>query len=434
MSKVQALPLLRVVALALLLIASPARAIVESPDRILACSVRSFLTLNSEDAIEARYQWRSKLAERQFNFDGSVTGLASQSSTSGRSLGVNGEAKVIKKILDPALSKSIEAQEKYLSSLQVGLQSQLSTFLFEVNSAIQALIDLQIERDSIAEQVTELSDLDKFARTLAKSRVIDPSDALLVQENLLRFRIQLIEVDRRLMESRKTLEGKTGVAFDAVEISRRPSEIESDIWERISHRISSQPNRRRAEIRVQSLNVEGVANDRWWWPKLAAEGGFTQQTQSLDSGFTTTSQPYAALRLEFNLRDESIKATAERVAALTRLETERARRADIENLAQIESAKEGWSYLKSQSVISFARKENLERLRALQLLKFRSGKLSFLNLNDVMLSLLDARRQVRTIASNIDKIGRDARILLQASMLSNDGVRSTDFFGGCRED
>ena len=282
-------------------------------------------------------------------------------------------------------------------------------------------------REAVLEQIRELEELDHFSKNLSRSRVIDPADALLVEENLNRFRLVKVETDRLIVTAKKELEGKTGLAVDNLEMTKSKPNLSSQVWNQLEQRIRSLPKVRRSDLRLQSIESDRVSNQRWWVPSLNVNAGVDQALTQVDAGATSDFRPFAGVSLQTSFGSDLVSANSERLSALGRLETEKGRRAEIDYSSRLAATREAWTLVQTEIELAVARKANLERLQRLQIVKYRSGRLSFLNLNDVMLSLLDARKQVLTFTLALARIDREVRLAWQMSQASD------EFFGGCKE-
>lgn len=402
-----------------------------SPEQILACSARTFVASANEALIETRYLLNASAAERQLAVTSTVDGTVSNSSISGSRTDVVGEAKISKTLYNHALNQTVEARQKDLQAQQADLRARLFEFLIAVNRTTEDVLGLMTERAAVIEQIKELEDLDQFAKGLAHSRVIDLSDALLVEENLNRFRLQQLETERSIVALRKDLESKTGLAIDELDLpssARTKSILGANAWTQLEAKIPALPAVKRSEIRLQAISNDRLATDRWWIPTLSGNLGVDQTVTNTAASSTTVSElkPFVGLTLQISFGSDLIDAKSERLSALERLENERSRRASFEYQNRLLSIKEAWSLIQSQVELAASRKANLERLRRLQLAKFRAGRLSFLNLNDVMLSLLDARKQVFRLSLALARVEREARLYAQIA------TPSEEFFGGCK--
>jgi hypothetical protein len=411
MSRTHVIELVCAICLLLAVFALPVAAqAANKSDRFFECSARNFAASRSESVVDAQYQLDLRRAGYQAVADGTLSSEVSRYSGS-NSQTTSASLKVSKTLWSFALESYLNANESDLRANQRNLRSETLDFLLGLNDSVLQLSELLVNQEVLGQQLSELKDLDSFASSLMKSRVIDPADALLVHENVLRFNLERMETSRQMADLRKQIEARSGIAGPSQEFLR--AESVTSVWNQVVTRLSRIPKVEAASLKSLALKAERTAVDRAWYPELVGEVGVVQPDAASEFAGGSAGA-YAGLSLRFTFQNRTISANGERVRALAKIQDEKSRLAEIEYRALVQSSIENLNQFRSQLTAINERKENLERLHRLQLVKFRSGRISFLNLNDVMLSVLDVRRQARTVALKIAKIERDGRLILQA--------------------
>lgn len=407
--------------------AQSAKSTTSAFDQILICGSQSFLRANSQNVVELAYRRDLYSAEFQSLYAGKLNGEAA-TMLEPNSGGANStritsglDLRLSRKIFDFSTSGRSDAANLAVSSAQADLQAELLVYLLDLNQRWLALELLYIERDITEAQIKELEELNQFASRLMKSRVIDAGDALLVKENLFRFQLRIIELNTDIASAWSLLEIDVGSLKSQLRISDVVPIIVDEgkskldvkaVTASLRNLISASttfPRRRSANILRESLELEMKAVERTWYPSLLAEAGMRRPF----SEFGSASYPFegfVGLSLNIAIPTRITETQESRLRALRTVVQERERRADVESISLLTTKIERLAYIQSQSDISRERIGNLSRLKDLQIIKFRAGRLSFMNLNDVMLSFLDSRRQLATNLARMVAIDRDVKI------------------------
>ncbi len=397
----------------------------------MGCGADYFLGMNSNSVVLAKYN--HKLARSQFQYK-TAGALSYESSVNDEGATGDGAAfnlRLTKPIWNFSASDMIEAGELGIKSAELRLRADLMDHLLLLNGR---LLDLKlglIEKSVIDAQVKELEGLGRFADRLMRSRVIDPADALLVKENLIRFQLRQLEVDESINNALTNLTVESGIRREKFKMDDRTSfgndagrdfgkdiaKVESEFQNArnrlrdLNSRITDLPRTQAAAASQTGLQKEYLAVERTWYPSLLAEGGLRRALAPLQAT-SGTLEGFVGLALSFELPVQLISADLERLSALKEIEIEKEKRSTFDFKNKLNSKFDQLGILHKQFRTSVQRRENLERLLDLQLIKFKSGKLSFLNVNDVMLSLLEARQQAGSSRARILSIENDAQIIL----------------------
>lgn len=394
---------------------------------LINCGAGHFLNVNSNSVVLAKFNQKVAKAQFQFKTAGSLTYENAVNDAGTNADGAALNLKLTKLLWNFSSSDLIEANSIGVKSAELSLRADLLDHLLLLNAR---LLDLKlglIEKAVIDAQVKELEDLGRFADRLMRSRVIDPADALLVKENLIRFQLRQLEVDESLNNSLTSLAVDSGIPREKFKLEDRLStgaslassmnkvdsefQVAKNRLRQLTLRISELPRTRAAAVNQTGLQRETLATERTWYPSLLAEGGVRRSFAPIGDTVGTF-EGFAGLALSFELPAQLISADLERLGALRRIELEKEKRSEFDSRNVLNSKLDQIGFLHKQFKTSVQRRENLERLLDLQLIKFKSGKLSFLNVNDVMLSLLEARRQAGSSRARILAIENDAQIIL----------------------
>lgn len=385
-------------------------------------------------------KFNHQVAKSQYQFTGSgfaaVETNVNDQGTTGDGLAF--DLKVSKPLWNFSADEFIGANELKQRSVELKLKASLMDHLLSVNNRLLNVRLMLIEKAVIAAQVKELDELGKFADRLMRSRVIDPADALLVKENLIRFQLRQLEVDEALNDALTSLAVESGIKREKfkkddlsnsnVAVAKVEVEYQSarNRIRELNAKLNELPRTLAAANSQLAFEKEYRSVERTWYPKLVAEAGARRLAgpMSIESGQL---EGYLGLALNFSLPTQLVSADLERIQALKDIESERERRSAFEYKNVLISKFDQMGILLNQFKTAIQRKENLERLLDLQLVKFKSGKLSFLNVNDVMLSLLEARRQTGASRARILSIDNDAAII--SSILDQRDLFKTDLSG-----
>lgn len=406
--------------LLLLIGVSPSRA--SDVDLLISCGTRRFVDLNSDSLVIAKFNREIANSLLQYTASGSVSYESAINDLGNTRDGAGFDLKLSKPLWNFSASDLVDANEIAKQSAELKLRAGLFDHLLLINSRMLDVRLILIERSVIDAQVKELEDLGKFADRLMRSRVIDPADALLVKENLIRFQLRQLEIEEAYNNAITNLAVDSGIQRErfkslGIAISNTSLATVSTEFQQARSRLrelntktSAFPQTLAAVTSQAALSKEFRSVERTWYPKLLAEAGLRRSFAPVvaDPGQT---EGFLGLALNFSLPTRVVSAELERIRSLKEIESERERRSQF-NYKNLLTAKfDQIGILLNQFKTAIQRKENLERLLALQLVKFKSGKLSFLNVNDVMLSLLEARRQAGSSRARILAIDDDAEIV-----------------------
>lgn len=388
----------------------------------LNCAIQRYGEVNSQPLVNAQYQRSIASSAFQFGFNGDIA-LEATVPTQGESTADNlaYDFSIAKPLYNHSASLKIRSSESALKSIDAEFRSALMQHLLTLNGAVLRIRTLLIEKGIVEAQVKQLTELHQFAERLRRSKVIDPADALLVNENLIRFQLRLIEVDEELTQSISEFEVKSGLPKSRVRQNSNATDfsvkkIESDFQRAMSAVRAAEANRETlppvaaATYGVTAFDLDLKSKSRAWYPFLTAGAGFRRSIASISSG-SIPSESYLGLNLKFELPIDERLAEMERARALGAIAANQVIRSNFELQSYLQAKIDQLGLLKTQFSVAQERLGNLERLLDLQLIKFKSGKLSFLNVNDVMLSLLEARRQLSSSRARINAIEMDGQIM-----------------------
>lgn len=378
-----------------------------SEDELLSCAADYYLSLNRQARIEAEFNASKAISDQ------SITGtvqlsrndnFAPASSFTSETIA---QAKLSKTLVNFALNKQIGSLQKNRDAQKFETSSALLDYLKTINTAIYEFFIFQKEKVLLSAQADELQKLHNFSEKLSTLKVIDRADFLLLKDRINRIQLSIAEVENQIQKTVLALQTQIGIRFENITSSAHPIELSSDT---LKLQISKHPLLQSSQLKIESIKYSLLANERDWWPKLSAEVGFNQQLAQSNLTTRPGTSPFIALSLSMNFNFDLY--TAQKSRSLQTLnQTEilqknilfREKQSIDDNQLELDS-------LKNKRKLTSERIANLQNLYQMQLVKFKSGRLSFFQLKDIESDLFDAERAMAQLDLQMTRIKKEIQL------------------------
>ncbi len=388
-----------------------------SEDELLSCAADYYLSLNSQGRIEAEFNLTKTISNQSVigtvQVGRSDNFIAGSSATTSETIA---QAKLSKTVIDFAVNNQISSLQKNRDAQKFETSSALLDYLRSINTNIYEFFIFQQDKNLLLTQAEELQKLRDFSEKLSLLKVIDRADFLLLQDRTHRIKLSIAEVENQIQKIVLTLQTQIGFKFENIISTTRPKETTSDT---LKLQISKHPLLQSSQLKIESLKYSLQANERDWWPKLAAEVGLNQQLAQSNLTSHSGASPFIALSLSMNFNFD-LYTTQKSRAQQTINQTEilqknlyfREKQTIDANQLELDS-------LKNKKKLMSERLSNLRNLYHLQLTKFKSGRLTFFQLKDIESDLFDVERATTKLDLQMTRINKEMQ-------LSSDSISKTD--------